>query len=253
METSQKRFITLFNFLGVPYSNDVSLPSGREFQKVLIQEQNIELFRGGDLNNITITLPLRESTFDQIFDESAIVIIHDCMFRRDSFLVLTDDFFDHGGMEALVRYFQKGGTIYVHCVEGIFAIGEMLSEKFGCRWKLQNIESEYVVTTQRGRQLLGGDTIASSPMYCGGKVHFMRCPKGEGLVARRMYTKEQFIEEWQPEEDEEESFLRYLKNEGGQFAICIYEGFGLEGKVIWNGDRGQNPGLKRTFEQLLTL
>eukprot|EP00536_Pseudo-nitzschia_multiseries_P007402 jgi/Psemu1/304903/fgenesh1_kg.175_\ len=252
MDASQIRFITLFNFVGVPYSDDFILPPGREFQKVLIQDGTIKVFRGGDLGTVTSTLHLTESSFQEVFEESAMVIIHDCMFLRDSDLVTTAEFFDYGGMAALVGYFRNGGTIYVQCVEGI--MGTTLSEKFGCRWELQDIGSEYVVATERGRQLFGEDTIATSPVWCKGEVHFMRCPKGEGIVAKRVYTKKEFIKEYEPDEDEVESdFLRYKQGAEGQFVICIYEGFRMEGKVIWNGDKGQNAVLKRTIEKLLAL
>lgn len=249
-----KKYVTFFHFLGIPYADNLAVPEGREFQKVLIQDHNIEIFRGGDLSTVTKSLPLCSQSFDKIFDESAIVIIHDCMFSRESFLADTDDFFDKGGMNALVKYFENGGAVLVQCVEGNFAIGSLLSERFGCKWNLHDIESEYVVASDRGRHLLGEDAVPREPTLCSGKIHFMRCPKGEGLVEKRIYTKEEFIESWGPDfGEEEESYQRYKKNHCGQFAVCVYEGIGLEGKVIWNGDRGQNPGLQKTFEKLLTL
>ncbi len=100
----------------------------------------------------------------------------------------------------------------------------MLSERFGCRWKLGDIGSNNVVMSDRGQQLLGEDFFDWPRVFCHGKVHFMRSPKGEGLVSKDVYTNEQYVEEYSTysdDDDDEEAYLRYRKSEEGQFAVCI--------------------------------
>ena len=254
----------MFNFLSEPYDDDLQCPSGREFHRVLIQENCIEIYRGDLLSaqtgGITKLLPLSEESFTKIFKESALIVIHDCMFVRDSILIITDEFFDHGGMKALEAHFRNGGAILVQCVEGIYRIGEVLSEKFGCRWKLQDIDSGKVEMTERGRRQIfkvTDNATATQPIYLYGKVHYMRSPKGEALVCKRVCTRKEFKEDYydpdDSDNDEEEQYDRHRRGLEGLHAVCIYEGFGSEGKIIWNGDRGQNKEFKWIFERLLAV
>jgi len=195
-------------------------------------------------------MPLERASFDTIFEQSATVVIHDCMFARDSFIVITDEFFDHGGLDALQQYYRQGGTVMVQCVEGIYAIGDLLSKTFGCRWRLVAIESSKVILTERGRQLLGED-MEEPILTLGGKVHFMQ--GDEGVLSKKVYTKEEFEYNCSPDSDDEDAYTypQYLAQEQGQHAICIHEGPGSEGKLIWNGDRGQNDSMKLAFSKLI--
>lgn len=251
---SSKRFITLFNYKGLPYDDDIVCPPGKEFQRVLIEEDSIDVYRGnalsGDYGNFTKQYSLDKESFEKIFEESALVIIHDCMFVPDSVLTYTAEFLDNDGLDALVDYFENGGSIIIHCVEGIFRIGDILSSRFGCRWKLQSIESADVVLTERGAQLID-DTSTPSSMYLYGKVHFMRAPNVEGLVSKKVYTKDEFRYHYGSDSEEDEAYSGYTRREAGQHAVCVYEGIGSNGKLIWNGDRGHNPSMKKFFEKLL--
>jgi len=251
MATTEK-YVTLFNFLSNLY--DVAYTSAR-FQRVLIQDTTIDVHQGTITDNsgsVTKELPLTKESFAKIFQQSSAVIIQDSMFTQESFLVETAAFFDHGGLEALVEYFQQGGTVIVHVVEGIYAIGDILSKQFGCQWKLQAIESSAVVVTDRGRQLLG-EMNCIREMTLHGKAHFMRAPQVEALISKKVYNKEEFVNQYDPDSDDEDAYPRYRRGEEGQHVMCVYEGFGSEGKLIWNGDRGQNDVMKAAFEGLLKL
>jgi len=254
---SKPKFITLLNFLQQPYADaceDLKCPSGKKFQRVLIAEDGIEIYRDNLLSGTglyTKKLPLNEDSFQSIFKQSTQVITHDSMFVQDSFLVANEEFFQYGGMKALLDYFKNGGTINILCVEGIFRIGEVLSNKFGCRWELEDIDSTEVEYTKQGKYLL--DIKQESPILLYGKVHFMRSPKGEALISKRVYSEDEYQDEYDPDPDDRDSYRNYRKHEAGQHALCIYEGFRMEGKLIWNGDRGQNPQLKETFEKTLDL
>ena len=249
---SSEKYISLLNFLGSPYN----IPyTSHRFQRVLIRETSIEVHQG-QLHDKTGTLqtqmPLKRASFETIFQQSAAVVIHDSMFARESFLVETSEFWDHGGLDALVEYFRRGGKVIVQVVEGIYAIGNILSSKFGCRWKLQAIDSGTAIVTERGRQMLGYSV--PSTVLLQGKAHFMRAPRVEALISKKVLDREEFVKQYQPDsEEEEEEYISYKKGEEGQHVICIYEGFGSEGQLIWNGDRGQNAVLKAAFEVLLKL
>ncbi|KAL3926509.1 MAG: hypothetical protein SGARI_005585 [Bacillariaceae sp.] len=231
-----KKYITLFNFLGHVY--DLPYTEGR-YQRVLIQENSIDVHQGklsDDTGTIQKERLLRKASFDSILQESSIVIIHDSMFDRESLLVETTEFFEHGGLEALVEYFQKGGKIIVHCVEGIYAI--VLGSG-------SNIS----------RQLLGSDNNISTTTMAltRDKAHLMRAPRVEALVTKKIYSREEFRNNYgsDSDDDEDAAYERYKQSEEGQHAVCVYEGFGSEGALIWNGDRGQNSVMKAVFEKLL--
>ena len=244
-EPAPGTYITFFNFSREPYGRPLACPPGRKFQRVLIQGKSIEIFRdqlfSGEEGSCTIELPLKEDSFHEIFQDSAMVIIRDSMFVQD-----------FGGLKALIEYFHNAGTVLVHCVDGLYGIGKILSEKFGCHWKLQSIGTEKVEFTDRGKHLFG---VAKnpSPLLLSEKVHWMRSPEGEALVSKKVYNLQEFKDAYEPDSDDEDAYSNYIKNEAGQHALCLYEGFGADGKLIWNGDRGQNPILKETFEKLLAL
>ncbi|KAI2499723.1 hypothetical protein MHU86_14735 [Fragilaria crotonensis] len=76
------------------------------------------------------------------------------------------------------KIFKGGGRVVVVCVEGIYAIGDVLSSVFGSKWKLNQVADYDCVVTEQGRKLLG-DTVNAPKVYLR-KGHFMKTP-GRGI------------------------------------------------------------------------
>lgn len=153
-----------------------------------------------------------------------------------------------GGKEALVEFYNKGGTVMVWCEEGIYSIGSILSQLFGCEWQLGGINNsnETCVPTEQGKALLGPE-IAKKVFARGG--HMMVVPEGEGLYQNETLGLEEYLDEnygvsLDDEDDDEElldalrAYRRYKKSNAASHLIAVHHNES-GGRLIWLGDRKQ--------------
>jgi len=265
--------IVLIN-LNPPYEMKVSSilaasPRTSSILQVLVHETEVVV---RDLVTETETRQkLNTESFDRVFQECHTVVLPDSMFTRESFVFETEQFLDNA-LDALQTFYKKGGNVVVLCVEGVFSVGRLLSNLFGCNWKIGLIESTECEPTDRGREVLGGYLPEA---FLNGKAHFMEAPKAEGLYRRKMCTKEDYMKEFEegnetfrklgldPDDDSEglnfnvydfeKSWQNYVKRYKNNYCICVHEGSGSEGRLIWYGDRGQNEKLAYVFLKTFNL
>jgi len=187
-----------------------------------------------------------KAAYVEAFALSRTVVLADSFFFDESMMHDTDSFQTCGGREALVEFYQKGGTVMVWCEEGVYSIGDKLSQLFGCQWSLGRINdgSEKCVPTEQGKALLGPD-VAQKVYARGG--HLMVVPEGEGLYCNETMGLEEYLAEEHGveidnDEDDDEllyalkAYRRYKKENAGSHLIAIHQNEN-GGRLIWLGDR----------------
>lgn len=197
-----------------------------------------------------------KAAYMEAFALSRTVVISDSFFFDESMLHDTNSFQTNGGKEALVEFYNKGGTVMVWCEEGVYSIGSVLSQLFGCQWNLGGInnDNETCVPTEQGKALLGPD-IAQNVFARGG--HLMVVPDGEGLYCNETLGLEEYLTEnygieIDNEEDDEElldalrAYRRYKKNNSTSYLIAVHQNE-QGGRLIWLGDRKQGDSKMRAI------
>ena len=187
-----------------------------------------------------------KAAYVEAFTLSRTVVLSDSFFFEESILHETNSFQSCGGKEALVEFYNNGGTVMIWCEEGVYSIGSTLSQLFGCQWNLGGINdgNETCLPTDQGKALLGPD-IAKNIYARGG--HMMVVPDGEGLYCNETLGLEEYLTEnhgvdIDNDEDDEEllyalkSYRRYKKTNASNHLIAVHKNEN-GGRLIWMGDR----------------
>ena len=144
----------------------------------------------------------------------------------------------------------------VVCVEGIYAIGDVLSGSFGSSWRLGQITDFDCIVTERGRDLLGPGVDA--PKVYLRKGHFMETPTDEGIYGIFTPDFEAYLaENYGDDADEEDrEYAKKSRERLGSlsqsnFAIAIHKDAKSQGSLVWFGDRSMKSELIQVFAMLL--
>jgi len=270
-----KKDITLIN-VRPPYEMKASTlvmaaQNTSKITQVLVHEKEvliIDLCQSEDeKGNNETKMDITADSFDKIFKASHTVVIPDGMFLEQSRVFHTDKF-RQCGLSALQKFYREGGTVLIQCLEGSSSVGPHINDAFGTSWKLSFFENGFAVPTATGKQLLG-PFAPKQPMLTG-HPYFIECHSREGIYARYVSSKEEFVKDFHAqdetferlgiEKDEsmdcfnvEKSWENYLAKNTDRYCISIHEGEGNEGAVVWYGDRGQSESMSFVFCKLLKL
>ena len=193
--------------------------------------------------------------YTDLFQKSHTVILPDSMFTAESMLLDTDTFVSEG-LCPLQEFFRGGGKVVVVCVEGIYAIGDVLSSSFGSNWRLGQITDHDSIVTERGRNLLG--SRVNAPKVHLRKGHFMETPANDGIYGIFTPDFEAYLEEnyggdadEEDREDAKQSWKRQASLNQSNFAIAIHKDTESQGNLVWFGDRSMKSELIPVFAMLL--
>lgn len=259
-----KQSITFLNstqYFAALVANDphIQLPPMR---LVHTDEGELTLYTMAENSNDVKLEPIPGSTreesvanYTELFRKSHTVVIPDSMFSEQSMLVDAEPFL-HMGLGPLQDFFKGGGRVVVVCVEGIYAIGDVLSSVFGSKWKLSQVADYDCVVTEQGRKLLG-DAINAPKVYLR-KGHFMKTPEDEGIYGIftpdfEAYLAENYGDD-ADEEDREDAKLSWRQLGSlsqSSFVIAMYNDTKSQGSLAWFGDRSMKSELNQVFAKLV--
>lgn len=198
-------------------------------------------------------MEMEEDSFKKIYDESHVVMIADSMFAKLSRVFHTENFQKYG-VESLSDYYKRGGNVFILCIEGVLNVGEKLNELFGTKWKVQCFENSTIEATSQGEYVCG--PYIPKSVHLDGTPYFISCPVHEGLYRKYMSNKDEFVKSFHEQDEQfeklgivkdgsldcfnvEKSWKNYVKKYTDTFCICLHEGEGSEGNIVWYGDRNQ--------------
>ena len=267
-----KKNITLIN-LSPPYKLQpyvLKLASPHRTQSIvqcLVYEEDVNVI---DLETEeSQKRPIETNVFEEIFAASHTIVIPDAMFTKESRVFHTDKFVDKA-LGALEKFYkEQEGNVIILCFEGIFGIGSAVNPIFGTKWSVKFFENCLAQPTARGLDFLGPN-VPKDPQLndC---PYFLDAPTEEGLYARMLATKDQFIKDFHAEDetferlgitptegmdcfDAEKSWENYVRRNTDRFVICLHQGTAPgEGNVVWYGDRGQSEGMSFVFCKFLNM
>jgi hypothetical protein len=195
------------------------------------------------------------ASYTELFHKSHTVVISDSMFSEQSMMVDTEPFLNMG-LGPLQDFFEGGGRVVVVCVEGIYAIGDVLSRFFGSKWKLFQVDDYDCVVTERGKKLLG-DGVSAPKVYLR-KGHFMKTPEDEGIYGIFTPNFETYlVENYGADADEEDrkdakaSWRQLGSISQSSFVIAMHNDTKSQGSLVWFGDRGMKSELHQVFAKLI--